>query len=65
MGVNAKGGIFQAFVRIKNAATEHVLGSGLGLSIVKKIALLYHGDVTLQSQPGFGSVFTVTLKAVP
>ena len=36
-------------------------GSGLGLAIVKWIAESHHGDVALASQPGAGSVFTVTL----
>ena len=36
-------------------------GFGLGLSIVKWIAEAHHGAVELASQPGAGSVFTVTL----
>jgi two-component system, sensor histidine kinase and response regulator len=55
--------LFAEFVRIKNAKTRGILGSGLGLSIVKKLALLYDGDVQLESAPDVGSTFTVTLKA--
>jgi signal transduction histidine kinase len=55
--------LFQEFVRIKSAETESISGSGLGLSIVKKIALLYGGEVAVESQPGRGSVFTVVLNA--
>jgi len=55
--------LFGEFVRIHNAKTHNVLGSGLGLSIVKKLALLYGGDVQVESRPDVGSTFTVTLDA--
>lgn len=54
--------LFNDFVRIKNKKTRDILGSGLGLSIVKKLANAYGGDATLTSQPDAGSTFTVTLK---
>jgi signal transduction histidine kinase len=54
--------LFDEFVRIKNDKTLHILGSGLGLSIVKKIALLYDGDATVESRPDAGSTFTVVLN---
>ncbi|MCY3024311.1 MAG: ATP-binding protein [Planctomycetota bacterium] len=54
--------LFQDFVRIKNEKTRNILGSGLGLSIVKKLAQLYGGDVSVDSEPGHGSTFTVVLK---
>jgi len=54
--------LFQDFVRIKNDKTRNILGSGLGLSIVKKLATLYGGDASVQSQEGVGSTFTVTLR---
>jgi signal transduction histidine kinase len=57
--------LFEDFVRIKNEKTRHILGSGLGLSIVRKLAGLYGGDVTLQSAPDVGSTFTVVLKQAP
>ena len=56
------GRLFQDFVRIKNEKTRNILGSGLGLSIVKKLAQLYGGNVTVTSTPGQGSVFTLLLK---
>lgn len=56
------GRIFNDFVRIKNAKTRNISGSGLGLSTVKKLALLYGGDVKLVSEVDRGSTFTVTLK---
>jgi two-component system, sensor histidine kinase and response regulator len=57
------GQIFNEFVRIKNEHTQGILGSGLGLSLVKKIAQLYSGDAQVESQSGVGSTFTVTLPA--
>jgi signal transduction histidine kinase len=52
------------FVRIKNAKTRSILGSGLGLSIVKKLAAMYGGDLTVTSNPDIGSTFTVTLAGL-
>jgi len=51
------------FVRIKNSKTRSILGSGLGLSIVKKLATLYGGELGIVSTPDVGSTFTVTLSA--
>ena len=56
------GQLFREFYRVKNPHTRNILGSGLGLSIVKKIAVLYGGGVTVQSEAGVGSTFTVILK---
>jgi two-component system sensor histidine kinase/response regulator len=53
--------LFKEFVRIKNEKTKNITGSGLGLSIVRKIAELYHGKISVESKPDKGSVFTVTL----
>lgn len=55
--------LFNEFVRIKNEKTKNILGSGLGLTIMKKIARLYNGTVSVQSKSGEGSTFTVILKA--
>lgn len=55
--------LFQEFVRIRNDRTRLIPGTGLGLSIVRKVAQLYGGDVTVQSEPNVGSRFTVTLNA--
>jgi signal transduction histidine kinase len=55
--------LFQEFVRIRNDKTRTIPGTGLGLSIVRKLAQLYGGDATVDSEPGVGSTFTVTLKS--
>lgn len=54
--------LFHEFVRIRNDKTREILGSGLGLSIVQKLAALYRGSVTVDSRPDAGSTFTVTLR---
>jgi len=54
--------LFNDFVRIKNAKTKDILGSGLGLSTLKKLAKLYGGDVTVSSEPDVGTTFTVVLR---
>jgi len=56
------GRLFGDFVRIHNARTKNILGSGLGLSIVKKLAELYGGTVSVTSEPDRGSTFTVVLN---
>ena len=59
------GRLFDEFVRIRNQKTQNIVGSGLGLSIVKKLASLYGGDATVTSQSGEGSMFTVVLCDQP
>jgi len=56
------GKLFNEFTRIKNEHTVKVLGSGLGLSTVRKIANMYDGEASVQSEPGVGSTFTVVLR---
>jgi len=53
--------LFTEFVRIKNEKTRNISGSGLGLSIVKKVAELYFGTIEVDSTPDVGTVFTVRL----
>jgi len=62
MTAEEQGKLFGEFARIKNEKTRNILGSGLGLSILRRLAALYGGTVKVQSSPGEGSVFTVTLK---
>lgn len=57
--------LFGEFVRIKNDNTRNILGSGLGLSILKKLVKLYDGTINVQSEKDVGSTFTVMLKDRP
>ena len=54
--------LFEEFARVKNEKTRHILGSGLGLSIVRKLAMLYGGDAAVTSEENVGSTFTVVLN---
>jgi two-component system, sensor histidine kinase and response regulator len=63
MSAEETAGLFGEFVRIKNEKTQGILGSGLDLSIVKRLALLYGGDITAHSAPNVGGTFTVTLPS--
>ena len=51
--------LFQDFVRIKNEKTKYITGSGLGLSILKKVVTLYNGQISVESTENTGSKFTV------
>ena len=53
--------LFAEFVRIKNEKTRNISGSGLGLSIVKKVIELYHGTINVESIPDVGTTFTIRL----
>jgi signal transduction histidine kinase len=53
--------LFKDFMRVKNEQTRNISGSGLGLSIVKKVVELYFGSITVESKPDKGSIFTIRL----
>jgi two-component system sensor histidine kinase SenX3 len=53
--------VFERFYRVDSARSRHTGGTGLGLSIVKHVASNHGGEVTLWSQPGQGSTFTLRL----
>jgi two-component system sensor histidine kinase/response regulator len=63
IGINEadKEELFSEFVRIKNEKTRNISGSGLGLSIVKKVVELYNGTIDVESFPDIGTTFTVRL----
>ena len=54
--------IFDAFTRERNTTKSKITGSGLGMSIVKRYVDLLGGTIDVESEPGKGSTFTVTLK---
>ncbi len=53
--------IFERFHRVSTGLVHDVKGSGLGLSIVNHIVEAHGGKVTVQSEPGKGSVFSIRL----
>lgn len=53
--------VFERFYRVDAARSRQTGGTGLGLSIVKHIISNHGGEVTLWSQPGQGSTFTIRL----
>lgn len=56
--------VFDEFFRAKNSHTANIPGTGLGLSLVKRLVDLHQGTVFVQSTPEVGSEFTVSLPAV-
>ena len=53
------GRIFDRFYRVKNAKTRLVIGTGLGLPIVKSIVDAHHGLLRVESKPDHGTTFSV------
>lgn len=59
------GELFRPFMQADSSATRHYGGMGLGLAISKRLAELLGGDIVASSEPGRGSVFTLTIGVKP
>jgi signal transduction histidine kinase len=55
--------LFEEFTQADASTAQRFGGTGLGLAITRKLARMMGGDVTVTSQPGKGTVFTVRLPA--
>ncbi|MEN1936454.1 HAMP domain-containing sensor histidine kinase [Paenibacillus sp. 102] len=53
--------IFERFYKVDTARARNVEGSGLGLSIVKKIVELHHGTISVESKKGEGTTFRIEI----
>ena len=56
--------IFDKFYRVKSPQTRQVIGTGLGLPIVKSVVEAHRGSIEVESQVGVGSTFRVLLPTV-
>lgn len=61
----AQAHLFEPFMQVDGSITREQAGTGLGLSIVKQLAQLMEGEITLESEVGRGSTFTVLLPLHP
>jgi CheY-like chemotaxis protein len=60
-----QGKIFREFHQIDTGPGRREQGTGLGIALTRRFAVLHGGDVTVSSEPGKGSVFTLRLPAHP
>ncbi|MGA2639974.1 MAG: ATP-binding protein [Spirochaetia bacterium] len=57
--------VFDEFYRARNEQTAGIPGTGLGLSLVKRLTELHEGTVSVSSELGKGSEFTVRFPSIP
>ena len=55
--------VFERFYRVDRSRTREVGGTGLGLAIVKHLARLHGGEVSVESELGVGTTFTIDIPA--
>ncbi len=57
--------LFQPFVQADASTTRHYGGTGLGLTICRRFARMFGGDISVESQPGRGSKFSLVVDCGP
>ena len=65
MTAEQQGRLFEEFSQAEASTAQKFGGTGLGLAISRKLARMMGGDVTVTSELGKGSVFTVRLPGTP
>jgi len=61
MKVDEKENVFDEFFRVKNEFTAPIPGTGLGLTLVKRLVEMHNGKIAVYSEPNKGSTFTVSV----
>jgi signal transduction histidine kinase len=59
--IEAQSVVFDEFRQVDGRRTREFSGSGLGLSLARRLALLVHGEISLTPAPGSGSTFTLKM----
>jgi two-component system phosphate regulon sensor histidine kinase PhoR len=63
LSVEDRDRVFEEFYRVRSEQTHGITGTGLGLSLVKRLVEQHQGSIAVDSEPGKGSTFTVRLPA--
>jgi signal transduction histidine kinase len=58
------GKLFQEFSQVSSATASKYGGTGLGLAISRRFCQMMGGDITVESEPGHGSTFTIRLPRI-